>query len=119
MGDLTSSVFFKRTLWQISNGMKAGSDMSIVIEDSINALAGEQTIQVQNYGNKLNPLVMFYMLSSVILPALSITFLTIIASVIGLPEKTIKMMFIGVFIFVTFIQIMFLGVIKSARPNLL
>ena len=119
MSDATSSVFFKRTLWQISNGMKAGSDMSIVIEDSRSVLQGEQAIQIQNYGNKLNPLVMFYMLSSVIIPALSITFLTIISSMIGLDTTTVKIIFSALFAFVLFIQIMFLGVIKSARPNLL
>src|SRR5689334_21010023 len=44
------SVFFKRTLWQISNGMNAGSDMSIVVRDSMKALNEEQLIQIQNYG---------------------------------------------------------------------
>src|SRR4030042_4695519 len=53
------STFFKRTLWQISNGMNAGSDMTFVIEDSIKSLMEEQMIQIQNYGNKLNPLIVF------------------------------------------------------------
>lgn len=113
------STFFKRTLWQISNGMNAGSDMSIVIEDSIKSLVEEQMIQIQNYGNKLNPLVVFYMLIAVIIPALSITFLTIISSMINLSKVTTIVLFIGLFIFVIFMQIMFLGLIKSRRPSLL
>ena len=80
MGERNSSLFFRRTLWQISNGMRAGSDISIVINESIQTLTDEQLIQIQNYGNKLNPLIMFYMLTSVIIPALAITFLTIISS---------------------------------------
>jgi archaeal flagellar protein FlaJ len=119
MGESNSSIFFKRTLWQISNGMRAGSDMGVVIEDSIDALSGEQMIQLQNYANKLNPIVMFYMLSSVIIPALSVTFLTIIASMINLGNSTTKIIFISLFVFVMFMQIMFLGLIKSMRPNLL
>lgn len=119
IGEKNSSVFFKRTLWQISNGMRAGSDMSIVIRDSIKALSGEQIIQIQNYGNKLNPLIMFYMLISVIIPALSVTFLTIISSMINLQGTMTQMLFIALFVIVVFIQIMFLGLIKSARPNLL
>ncbi|MFW6282593.1 MAG: type II secretion system F family protein, partial [Minisyncoccales bacterium] len=119
LGKKTTSVFFKRVIWQISNGLRAGSDMSIVINDSINALGDEQMIQIQNYGNKLNPFIVFYMLISVIIPALSVTFLTIIASIVNLSETVITVIFFSLFIFVVLIQIMFLGVIKSARPALL
>ncbi len=119
LGEKNDSIFFKRTLWQISNGMKAGSDISIVIKESIKFLTEEQLIQIQNYGNKLNPLVMFYMLISVILPALAITFLTIIASLVSLDKTAAQTMFIVLFIFVILIQNMFLGVIKSMRPSLL
>ncbi len=119
LGERNSSVFFRRTLWQISNGMRAGSDMSIVIKDSIKALNEEQLIQIQNYGNRLNPLIMFYMLISVIIPSLSVTFLTIISSMINLPKTMTQLIFIGLFVFVVLVQIMFLGMIKSRRPSLL
>jgi pilus assembly protein TadC len=118
-GDRNSSLYFKRTLWQISNGLRAGSDISIVIEDSIRSLNEEQIIQIQNYGNKLNPLIMFYMLITVILPSLAITFLTLIASMVNLPQMITVLMFMSMFVFVVIIQIMFLGVIKSVRPSLL
>lgn len=118
-GEKSSSLFFRRTLWQISNGMKAGSDISIVIKESIRSLGKEQLIQLQKYGNKLNPLIMFYMLISVILPALAITFLTIISSLINLPGATSVLMYLGLFVFVVLIQIMFLGVVRASRPSLL
>ena len=119
LGKENPSIFFRRTLWQISNGMRSGSDMSMVIEDSIKALTEEQLIQIQNYGNKLNPLIMLYMLISVIIPTLSIAFLTIISSMVSLSGTMTKLLFIGLFVFVILIQIMFLGVIKSRRPSLL
>jgi len=80
------SVFFKRTLWQISNGLNSGSDMSSIIEENIKTLNEEQMIQIQNYGSKLNPLIMMYMLVSVIVPALSVTFMTVLASMVGLKK---------------------------------
>ena len=64
------SNYFKRVLWQISNGLRSGSDMTLVIKDTIDNLNKEQSIQIQSYGSKLNPLVMFYMLMTVIVPAL-------------------------------------------------
>jgi hypothetical protein len=99
--------------------MRAGSDMSIIIRDSINSLNEEQLIQIQNYGNKLNPLIMMYMLISVIIPALSVTFLTILSSMVNLAPTMAKLIFIGLLVFVILVQIMFLGLIKSRRPSLL
>ncbi|MBS3088693.1 type II secretion system F family protein [Candidatus Pacearchaeota archaeon] len=119
IGEKNPSVFFRRALWQISNGMRAGSDISIVIRDSIKSLNEEQLIQIQNYGNKLNPSIMFYMLLTVILPALAITFLTIISSLVNLSKMTTMAMFVALFVGVVLAQIMFLGVIKSMRPSLL
>ena len=119
MGEKNASPYFRRVLWQLSNGMRAGSDISIIIKESIKSLNEEQSIQIQRYGSRLNPLIMFYMLSSVIVPALSITFLTVISSVIGLPEATTKLTFYGLFVAVVVFQVMFIGMIKSIRPSLL
>jgi archaeal flagellar protein FlaJ len=113
------SNFFKKTLWQISNGMNAGSDMSFVVRESIKSINEEQLIQIQNYGNKLNPLMVLYMLIAVIVPALSVTFLTILSSMISLDKNSTMMLFAGLFVAVMFVQIMFLGIIKSKRPTLL
>jgi len=114
-----TSKFFKRTLWQISNGMNAGSNMAHVVRDSIKSLNEEQLLQIQNYGNQLNPLMVFYMLAAVIVPSLSITFLTIFSSMVSLPGNSTKILFMGLFVGVVFIQIMFLGMIKSKRPSLI
>lgn len=119
LGERNSSSYFRRTLWQISNGMKSGSDISEVIKGSLRLLNEEQVIQIQNYGNKLNPLIMFYMLVTIILPALAITFMTIISSMVGLSKYVTMIMYGALFLFTIFIQIMFLGAIRSSRPTLL
>ncbi len=118
-GKLTNSRYFKRVLWQLSNGMRAGSDMGVVIKEGIKSLSDEQAIQIQSYGGKLNPLIMFYMLIAIILPSLAITFLIIISSILSASESMVKLMFFGIFGFVLFVQMMFLGIIKSRRPSLL
>lgn len=119
LGKTNPSIFFRRVLWQISNGMKAGSEMTNVIRDNVKSLNEEQLIQIQNYGNQLNPLIMFYMLTSIIIPALSVTFLTILSSMLNVEKNMTMLLFIGLFVFVVLIQIMFLGIIKSKRPSLL
>lgn len=113
------SVYFRRAVWQIVNGMKSGADMSSVIKEVISALSEEQVIQIQRYGSQLNPLAMFYMLVAVILPTLGVTFLIIISSFIALSAETTKMVFWGLYAIVLFFQIMFMGIVKARRPNLL
>lgn len=119
LGERNSSNFFKRTLWQLSNGMRAGSDISTVIAESIKTLNEEQLLQIQNYGNKLNPLIMFYMVISIIVPSLSIAFITVISSMANFSQSLTTMLFLTIFFFTILIQIMFLGVIRSVRPSLL
>ncbi|MFA5856018.1 MAG: type II secretion system F family protein [Candidatus Pacearchaeota archaeon] len=119
LGKINPSNYFRRTLWQISNGMNSGSDMTIIIKESIKSLNEEQMIQIQNYGSRLNPIIVMYMLMAVIIPSLSVTFLTILSSMLSLPSQITIMMFISLAIFDVFFQIMFLGLIKSRRPTLL
>ena len=113
------SILFRRSIWQIANGMKSGSDMSSVIKDIIDGLSEEQVIQIQQYGAQLNPLAMFYMMIAVIIPSLSVTLVIVISSFASLPEATVKFVFWGIFGFVVFLQIIFIGIMKSRRPNLL
>lgn len=120
MADKNPSLFFRRAIWQLVNGMKSGADIARVISDIINALSEEQLIQIENYGGKLRSLAMFYMMVAVILPSLGMTFLVVIFSFIGTTsEITTKMIFWSLYAFVIFSQIMFLGMVRAIRPTLL
>lgn len=113
------SNYYRRALWQVANGMKAGSDVSDVLQETINNLSTEQIIQIEHYGSQLNPLAMFYMIIAVIIPALSMTLLIILSSFLSLEAVLVKTAFYGLFVLVLFFQIMFLGMIKTRRPNLI
>ena len=119
MASKNPSLYFRRAIWQLVNGMKTGSDTAIVVKQIIKALSEEQLIQIQHYGGQLNPLAMFYMLITVILPSLGMTFLIIISSFIATSEIITKLIFWGLYGFVFFFQIMFIGIIKTKRPTLL
>ncbi len=113
------SEYFRKAIWQIVNGMKSGADMSNVLTETINSLSEEQLLQIQRYGSQLNPLAMFYMLVAIIAPSLGMTFLIILSSLISLSAFGVKMIFYSLYLFVVILQILFLGIIKSRRPNLL
>jgi pilus assembly protein TadC len=116
---INPSLFFRRAIWQLVNGLKSGADMSSVINETINLLSQEQVLQIQRYGSQLNPVAMFYMLVAVIAPSLGMTFLIMLSSFIALTPEYTKIVFYGLFCAVVFFQIMFMGMIKSRRPNLL
>jgi hypothetical protein len=99
--------------------MKSGSDMARVINEVIISISEEQVLQIQRYGSQLSPMAMFYMLVAVILPSLGMTFLIILSSFIALSGGALKIVFWGLFGLVLFFQFMFLGIIRSRRPNLL
>lgn len=119
MASKNPSLYFRRAIWQLVNGMKTGADPSLVVKNIIATLSEEQLIQVQKYGGQLNPLAMFYMLATVIMPSLGITFLIIIFSFVPISGFLLKLIFWGLYMFVVFFQIMFLGIIKTKRPTLL
>lgn len=119
MASKNPSLYFRRAIWQLVNGMKTGSDTGIVVKEIISALSEEQLLQIQKYGGQLNPLAMFYMLITVIIPSLGMTFLIILSSFISTSEFATKVIFWSLYGFVFFFQIMFLGIIKTRRPTLL
>ncbi len=113
------SSFFRRALWQLSNGLRTGSDLQSVLKEIISSISDEQIIQIQKYGSQLNPLAMFYMLIAVILPSLGITFLVILTSFTSLGSFATKAAFWILFGLFVVLQIVFLGLIKTKRPTLL
>ncbi len=111
------SQYFRRSLWQISNGIKAGSDIGSILKNIVDYIASEQKIMIRRYGSQLNPLTLAYMMIAVIVPSLGITFLMVLSSFSRFPvtENIFWIILIALAIF----QFMFLGVIKSKRPNMI
>ncbi|MEK6876559.1 MAG: type II secretion system F family protein, partial [Nanoarchaeota archaeon] len=105
---------FRRLLWQVLNSIRTGSDVSKSLDSVLEQIAREQTIEVNRYGKKLNPLAMFYMIIAVILPSLGVTMLVVLSSFIQFElNLTIFLILAGL---LAFVQFMFLSMIKFSRP---
>jgi flagellar protein FlaJ len=103
-----------KILWQVSNSLRTGSDISRPLNTVVEVLIKEQKIMVNEYGRKLNPLAMFYMMIAIILPSLGVTLLTIISIFIGIKLDLFILLIIAVL--VGFFQFMFIAMIYSIRP---
>lgn len=120
--DLTEnnpSPFFRRAMWQLVNGMKAGSDISDVLREVIRTVSEEQFIQISEYGAQLNPIALFYMLLTVIVPSLSVTFMIILSAFLGFSGGIVKLLFWSLYGVVLFMQFFFIGIISAKRPSLM
>jgi pilus assembly protein TadC len=110
----TPSNNLRKVLWQMMNAMKTGSDIGPSLNSVISQIMKEQQISVQEYGKKLNPMAMFYMMIAIILPSLGVTMLVILATFMGLKIGLVTLL--GIAGMLAFTQFMFLSMIKSSRP---
>lgn len=117
LGDKNPSVYLKKVLWQIVNGMKAGADVSDILQESVSSITREQQIDIEKYGNSLRILSLMYLMIGVIIPALGLTFLIVIGSFprIQITEIT----FWGLLGMILLAEFMFMGIMKSKRPSLM
>ncbi len=104
----------RKVLWQILNSLRVGSEVTTAIQGVLEQVVREQKIAVVEYGRKLNPMAMMYMMAAIIVPSLGVAMLVVLATFIGLElSLTVLLVLAGLLLF---IQFMFLAVIRSQRP---
>ena len=113
--DICPSENLRKLLWQILNSLKTGSDTSRALNTVLENIVREQNIAMKEFGNKLNPLAMFYMMIAIIVPSLGVTMLIVVASFVQIKFSLLILLVVAAFI--GFLQFMFLMMIKHSRPN--
>ncbi len=110
------SLHFRRSIWQLTNAMKAGSDISSAVDSIVKNMVSEQIVEIRRYGQELNPFTLMYMLFSVIMPTLGITFLIILSSFSGI--RIPDFLFILILMFLGMFQYFYMGIIKTKRSTM-
>jgi len=104
----------RKVLWQILNSLRVGSEVTMAIQGVLEQVVREQKIAVVEYGRKLNPMAMMYMMAAIIVPSLGVAMLVVLATFIGLQLSLSALLILAGMLL--FIQFMFLAVIRSQRP---
>jgi pilus assembly protein TadC len=112
--EIVPSNNLRKIFWQILNSIKTGADVTTALSSVLQMIIKEQKIEVEEYGRKLNPLAMFYMLIAVIAPSLGTTMLIVFASFMGI--KINMGVLILMALLLGFMQFMFYAIIRSSRP---
>jgi flagellar protein FlaJ len=111
---LAPSNDLRRVFWQILNSLKTGSEVGPALNNVVDQIVREQQILVSEYGRKLNPMAMFYMMAAIIVPSLGTIMLLVLATFIGIEMGLLLFgLILGANILVQFV---FLLMIKSQRP---
>lgn len=110
------STFFRRTIWQITNNLRAGSDISKILETITSTLVREQKILIRRYGSELNPIILMYMMFAIIIPSLGVTVMIVMSSLSGLAVPIYVFYLIPVAVFIE--QIFFTRIIKDKKPTM-
>lgn len=112
--ELTVSPNFRKLLWQMYNSLKTGADLAEALKINIDQIAADQIIEVKEYGKKLNPIVMFYMVVAVIFPSIGIIMFIVFSSFFAISVNLVGLMLVA--FVVALIQVVFLMMVKGSRP---
>ena len=106
---------FRRGIWQLINAMRSGSDISTTLESLVDNLMDQQILEVEKYGEELNPYTLIYMLVAIIMPSLGVTFFMMISTFTGaeIANSTFYAILGGLAVF----QVLFINMVASKRPQ--
>jgi len=107
---------FRKILFQISNALKIGIDVTNFLEATLNEIADQQLIEINRYGKKLNSVTLFYMLFAVVMPSLGLTIFILVASLANISVDFA--FFMTILFLLAVVQVMFLIIYKSIRPDI-
>jgi len=110
----TPSPNLRKLLWQILNSIKTGAEAGNALNTIVDQIVREQQIAVREYGKKLNPLAMFYMMATIIFPTIGTTMIVVLLTFLGI-NLTMPFFAVGAFL-LAFVQFMFLSMIRTTRP---
>lgn len=111
----TPSKPFKRLILQVVNSIRSGSDIAVSLETILDQMSQEQIIEIKAYGQKLNPLGMFYLLFGIIVPSLGITLMVTLLTFTGVSFSW--ELLLGALATIILMQYIFLTMIESSRPR--
>ena len=115
-GMLSSSEYMRRVFWQIVNALKTGSNVGISLKMISNEIKEEKENRITSYSQELSLWSLVYMITVIVLPSMGVTLILILSSFLGGAMIT-EMVFWVILIMIIFVQVIFISIIRSKRPD--
>ncbi|MCK4327111.1 MAG: type II secretion system F family protein [Candidatus Diapherotrites archaeon] len=108
------SIYLRRTIWQVVNALRTGSDMGQTLRVIVEQFTAEQRVLLQKFAKELGPWAMMYMMVTVIFPTLGMTLFLIMSSLSSITlNEGVMLSFVLMSVVVQYFFIQFL---KTKRP---
>jgi len=112
----TPSVYLRRAVWQISNALRAGTNLADVLEGLVRDFSEEERVRLQRFSKELSPWALMYLLLTVIFPTMGIALIMVLSSL--MPITISNGMFVVFLGFFSAFQLFFVKFLKMKRPKL-
>jgi hypothetical protein len=107
---------FRKLFIQIHNSLRTGSDLKHTVKATLEEITRKKIIEFEEFGKKLSPLGLFYMIFGTIAPSLGIVVFVMLLTFLRIP---IRFSTLSLFlVIVIFTQLMFIGIFSRMRPEL-
>ncbi len=107
---------YVKLLEEIRTSLKTGADIKDTLKNSLKDITRSHLIQIKEYGKKLNPMTMFYMILGAILPSIGTAILIISSSLIpGIFVIDLRILLFVAFLLLV-VQIFFVLTFRSLKP---
>ncbi|NTV22897.1 MAG: type II secretion system F family protein [Nanoarchaeota archaeon] len=114
--EYSPSKAYTKILEEIESSLKTGSDLQKSLKATLEDLTRQHFIQIEEYGKKLNPMSMFYMIMGTILPSLGSALMVVGASIFSSSFRIESWIFYIMGLFLLIVQIFFVLAFRSLKP---
>jgi hypothetical protein len=114
--EYSPSKAYTTVLEEISTSLKTGADLQDSLKSTLKDMTKQHMIAIKEYGKKLNPMSLFYMIIGTMTPSLGVAMLVVASSLLpGFPviDLTILMILAALLVVV---QVFFILAFKSIKP---
>ncbi|MBD3260142.1 MAG: hypothetical protein GF334_00405, partial [Candidatus Altiarchaeales archaeon] len=115
VGMWSPSEFLRKSLWQIVNALRSGSDVAEALEVISKEIRLDKENRIKSYSKELNLWGLIYMMVAVILPSMGVTLMVILSSFFGEGIITEQRFWLILFFLMVF-QVLFISFVNQKRP---
>ncbi len=114
MSQRNKSYLLDRVTWQLTNGIKAGASMNVMLRSMIDDATMDKRSRIRDFAGELNLWGLLYMTFAVAVPSIGLTMMIILSTFGG--GSMGPPLFILFVCVCFFLQIVVIGFVKSRRP---
>ncbi|MBD3261893.1 MAG: hypothetical protein GF334_09555, partial [Candidatus Altiarchaeales archaeon] len=115
VGMWSPSTFLRKSLWQIVNALRSGSDVAEALQVISKEIRLDKENRIKSYSKELNLWGLIYMMIAVILPSMGVTLMVILSSFFGKGIITEERFWLILFFLIVF-QVLFISFVNQKRP---